>query len=121
MPIHEDEVWKTLSFTRDQSKNTSNWTGKLRGSLVQISTEDGHFLEQLLAAQATGLREWPVREDEFRRLVVSRVRGATRNQRKIRGNPPTLSCPAARSRESSVSSPLADRSAMDAIGSSKKP
>ena len=79
VPIHEDEVWKKLSFTRDQSKNTSNWTGKLRGSLVQISTEDGQFLEQLLAAQATGQREWPVREDEFRRLVVSRVRGATKD------------------------------------------
>ena len=75
----KDQVWKKLSFTRDQSKNTSNWTGKLRGSLVQISTEDGLFLEQLLAAQATGQREWPVREDEFRRLVVSRVRGATRD------------------------------------------
>jgi predicted RNA-binding protein len=79
VPIHEDEVWKRLSFTRDQSKNTSNWTGKLRGSLVQISTEDGQFLDQLLAAQATGQREWPVREDEFRRLVVSRVRGATKD------------------------------------------
>lgn len=79
VPIHEDEVWKQLSFTRDQSKNTSNWTGKLRGSLVQLSTEDGRFLEQLLAAQATGQREWPVKEDEFRRLVISRVRGATKD------------------------------------------
>jgi predicted RNA-binding protein len=79
VPIHEDEVWKKLSFTRDQSKNTSYWTGKLRGSLVEISTEDGQFLEQLLAAQAAGQRHWPVREDEFRRLVVSRVRGATKD------------------------------------------
>lgn len=79
VPIHEDEVWKQLSFTRDQSKNTSNWTGKLRGSLVQLSAQDGRFLEQLLAAQATAQREWPVREDDFRRLVISRVRGATKD------------------------------------------
>ena len=79
VPIHEDEVWKHLSFTRDQSKNTSNWTGRLRGSLAQMSTEDGQFLEQPLAAQATGGRSWPVKEDEFRRLVASRVRGATKD------------------------------------------
>jgi predicted RNA-binding protein len=79
VPIHEDEVWKQLSFTRDQSKNTSNWTGKLRGSLGLISTEDGQFLERLLASQATGHREWPVKEEEFRRLLVSRVRGATKD------------------------------------------
>jgi predicted RNA-binding protein len=79
VPIHEDEVWRRLSFTRDQSKATSNWTGKLRGSLVQISAEDGQFLEQLLATQATGQRQYPVKEEEFRRLVVSRVRGATKD------------------------------------------
>ena len=79
VPIHEEEVWKQLSFTRGQSKNTSNWTGKLRGSLVHISTEDGEFLERLFDTQATGERKWPVREDEFRRLVVSRVRGATKD------------------------------------------
>lgn len=79
VPIHEDEVWKQLSFTRDQSKNTSNWTGKLRGSLAQMSTEDGQFLERLLATQATGQRQWPIKEEEFRRLVTSRVRGATKD------------------------------------------
>jgi hypothetical protein len=79
VPIHVDEVWKQLSFTRDQCKNTSNWTGKLRGSLGQISTEDGQFLERLLASQATGKRGWPVKEEEFGRLLVSRVRGATKD------------------------------------------
>src|SRR6185295_388709 len=52
VPIHEDEVWEHLSFTRGQRKDTSNWTGKLRGSLVQLSLEDGQFLERLLAGQS---------------------------------------------------------------------
>jgi predicted RNA-binding protein len=79
VPIHEDEVWEHLSFTRDQKKNTSNWTGKLRGSLVQRSAEDGQFLEHLLAAQETDTRSWPVDEDELRRLLTPRVRGATKD------------------------------------------
>jgi hypothetical protein len=79
VPIHEDEVWKHLSFTRGQRKNTSNWTGKLRGSLVQISAGDGQFLEHLLAGRTTEKRSWPVDEDEFRRLVTPRVRGATKD------------------------------------------
>jgi predicted RNA-binding protein len=38
IPIREDPVWKTLSFTRGQDKNSSTWTGKLRGSLVQVTS-----------------------------------------------------------------------------------
>jgi predicted RNA-binding protein len=79
VPIHEDEVWDKLSFTRGEKKNTSNWTGKLRGSLVQISAEDGQFLEQLLAAQTTSDRSWPVDDDELRRLLTPRVRGTTKD------------------------------------------
>jgi predicted RNA-binding protein len=79
VPIHEDEVWEHLSFTRGQRKDTSNWTGKLRGSLVQLSPEDGQFLERLLAGQVVDGRSWPVHEDEFQRLLTTRVRGATKD------------------------------------------
>jgi predicted RNA-binding protein len=79
VPIHEDEVWERLSFTRGEKKNTSNWTGRLRGSLVQISAEDGQFLEHLLAVLVTDNRSWPVDEDELRRLLTPRVRGATKD------------------------------------------
>lgn len=79
VPIHEDEVWEHLSFTRGQRRDTSNWTGKLRGSLVQLSLEDGQFLERLLAGQAADGRSWPVPEDEFQRLLTTRVRGATKD------------------------------------------
>jgi len=42
VPIHEDSVWNGLSFTRGQSKRSSSWTGKLRGSLVRLDQADGH-------------------------------------------------------------------------------
>lgn len=79
VPIHEDEVWDQLSFTRGQKKNTSNWTGKVRGSLVQLSMEDGAFLEGLLGQQERQGKCWPVGAEEFRRLVTPRVRGATKD------------------------------------------
>ncbi len=79
VPIHEDRVWEHLSFTRGQNKNTSNWTGKLRGSLAPISGEDGHFLEQLLGTVALDEHRWPVDGNEFRRLLTPRVRGATKD------------------------------------------
>ena len=33
VPIHEECVWKALSFTRDCEKNSPRWTGKMRASL----------------------------------------------------------------------------------------
>lgn len=79
IPIHEDEVWDRLSFTRGQRKDTSNWTGKLRGSLAVMSAEDGGFLEQLLGELMADHRTWPVDGDKFQRLLTSRVRGATKD------------------------------------------
>ncbi|WP_299426700.1 EVE domain-containing protein, partial [uncultured Meiothermus sp.] len=33
VPIHEDDIWKGLSFTKDLDKNSITWTGKVRSSL----------------------------------------------------------------------------------------
>src|SRR5690606_15932692 len=41
IPIHEDSVWDTLSFTRGHDKATSQWTGRLRSSLSQLDESDG--------------------------------------------------------------------------------
>src|SRR5262249_17279084 len=43
IPIHEKNVWDTLSFTRGCDPKTSAWTGKLRTSLNKLSMEDGQF------------------------------------------------------------------------------
>jgi predicted RNA-binding protein len=74
VPIHEDEVWGKLSFTQQHSKQTSKWTGKLRGSLVRMDDQDGAFLEDLLLDQERSDRKFPVDEDEFRKLMAKRVR-----------------------------------------------
>lgn len=79
VPIHEDHLWNALSFTRGQSRSSSTWTGKLRGSLVQLSDEDGSLLESVIAAQGNGGATYPVDDADYRRLVGHRVRRADKD------------------------------------------
>lgn len=79
VPIHEDAVWNALSFTSGQSKSSSTWTGKLRGSLVQFSDQDGAFLDALITSQAVDGKVYPVDADEYRGLAGHRIRRADKD------------------------------------------
>lgn len=79
VPIHGERVWHQLSFTRGQSKRSSSWTGKLRGSLVQLDDADGFFLESLIRGQVDGGETYPVDPNEFRQLATHRVRRADKD------------------------------------------
>lgn len=79
LPIHEDRVWNALSFTRGQSRNSSTWTGRLRGSLVQLAENDGAFLESAIEAQASGGVTYTVDENEYKRLLGHRIRRADKD------------------------------------------
>ncbi len=74
LPIHEKSVWENLSFTRGQATGSTTWTGKLRGSLVQLDDADGAFLESAIRTQASGGVTYPVDPDVFRRLATHKVR-----------------------------------------------
>ena len=74
LPIHLDEIWNTLSFTKGQDPTTSNWTGKLRSSLRQITETDGKFLESKLLTQVNAERVFDVNEQSYRKLIRHRVR-----------------------------------------------
>ncbi len=74
IPIYEDAVWKQLSYTRGQTRGTPTWTGHVRTSLVQLSEDDGRFLETLLIEQARGGKTYPVDPADFRKLSTHRVR-----------------------------------------------
>jgi hypothetical protein len=79
IPIHEDSVWDSLSFTRGHNKGSSTWTGKLRGSLVPFSDADGSFIESLVSSQASDGKTYPIDTDEYRRLAGHRVRRADKD------------------------------------------
>jgi predicted RNA-binding protein len=74
IPIHEDVVWKHLSFTQKCEKTTSAWTGKLRSSLNRLTVEDGKHLERLLRQQADNGTTYEVDEAAYKRWVTQRVR-----------------------------------------------
>jgi len=79
VPIHLDRVWNQLSFTRGQSQRSSSWTGKLRGSLVQLDDRDGAFLEGLIREQMDGGQTYPVDPNDSRKLATHRVRRADKD------------------------------------------
>jgi len=79
VPIHDDVVWQRLSFTRNLSKESIAWTGRVRGSLGVIGREDGDFLDELLHTQVTGGRPFPLDQEDRRRLTPPRVRRADRD------------------------------------------
>ena len=75
VPIREDCVWDFLSFTRNHSRTSSVWTGKLRSSLNLLSNEDGKFLENLLKHQKKAGQTYELSKDDYRRMVRQKVRG----------------------------------------------
>lgn len=79
VPIHEDGVWNALTFTRGQNKSSSTWTGKLRGSLVQLADSDGTFLESLIKEQVAGGVTYAVDPEEYQRLLAHRIRRADKD------------------------------------------
>lgn len=79
VPIHEDHIWSQLSFTRGHSRESSTWTGKLRGSLAPLPDVDAALLESVLKAQAAGGKSYPLDEVEARKLIAHRVRRADKD------------------------------------------
>ena len=96
VPIHDDRVWKQLSFTRDLPEGSIAWTGRVRGSLTRLSDADGALLEAVLREQQHGGPAYPVDPDEYRRVLGHRVRRADRDVTVIvPGKPDTVEEPEA--------------------------
>ncbi|MCD4669807.1 MAG: hypothetical protein K8S14_05125, partial [Actinomycetia bacterium] len=74
IPIHEAEVWNTLSFTKDHDKHTSAWTAKIRRSLNELDKNDGKYLEDLLASRERDNREYEIDEKQYQKYVTHRIR-----------------------------------------------
>lgn len=74
IPIHEDFVWNTLSFTREHDQRSSAWTGKLRSSLNQLEPEDAAFLEEILLQQAQNPRVYPLSPSDIKKFEKHQVR-----------------------------------------------
>ena len=73
IPIHNDKIWRGLSFTRGLERGSTGWTGKVRGSLVRLDDEDGKLLADALLTQAKVQSIYPLDESELKRLATHTV------------------------------------------------
>lgn len=78
IPVREDKVWHTLTFTRGHDKNSSAWTGVVRSSLRKLDEQDGAYLESVLLEQQAGGVRYPVGAEEYSKLLKHRVRTLNR-------------------------------------------
>lgn len=76
IPIHEDNIWNTLSFTKKHDKTSSTWTGFLRNSLRKLSKQDGEFLEKILLVQSQDERAntYDLGEEDQQKLRFLKIR-----------------------------------------------
>jgi hypothetical protein len=73
VPIHDEEMWNGLSFTRELPHNSIAWTGMVRGSLVRLEDSDGEFISQLLRRQLVNPRVYPIDEQDKRKIATHTV------------------------------------------------
>ena len=73
IPIQDDSIWAGLSFTRGLEEGSIGWTGKVRGSLVRLDDGDGKFLVEKLIAQSTHGKQYPLDEQDTKRLATHTV------------------------------------------------
>lgn len=73
IPIHIDELWQKLSFTRVHNKSSNAWTGLLRNSLNKINEKDGKLLVNLLSMQLEQVTPYPLNEHDQKKLKIHTV------------------------------------------------
>jgi hypothetical protein len=74
IPIENDICWNNLSFTKKHSKKTSVWTGMIRSSLRKLDDIDGEYLENILLKQLDNPEEYPLTEDDKKKLKTLTVK-----------------------------------------------
>jgi hypothetical protein len=77
IPIHEDFIWNTLSFTKELSKNardSSKWTFMVFSSPRLWPRDDCIFLEKALLEQSQKQVDYPFSEEDLRKLRPTRIR-----------------------------------------------
>ncbi len=74
IPIHDDILWKHLSFTQKYEKTTSTWTGKLRNSLNRLTDGDGKLIQKLLKKQVDNGTIYEIDDVAYKRWVTQRIR-----------------------------------------------
>lgn len=74
IPIHNEKIWNTLSFTKELSKDSNKWTYMVFSSPRAWPKQDCEFLEKELLEQAQKQEEFAFSEDEQKKLKTQKIR-----------------------------------------------
>jgi len=74
IPIHQDLLWNNLSFTKGRSKDDPRWTYMVFSSPKLWPKEDCMLIERALLEQADKQLEYPLSEDDQKKLKTPRIR-----------------------------------------------
>jgi hypothetical protein len=80
IPIHQDFIWNTISFTKGLSKDSNKWTYMVFSSPRLWPREDCIFLEKALLEQARKQVDYPFSEDDRRKLRPARIRISSKKE-----------------------------------------
>lgn len=72
IPIRDDVIWNSLSFTQRREKSSGAWTGRVRADLVGLDDGDGEFLADRLVAQLTAGKPYPLDREDAKRIARKR-------------------------------------------------
>ncbi|HBA61176.1 MAG TPA: hypothetical protein DCZ92_10240 [Elusimicrobia bacterium] len=74
IPIHDAAIWSALSFTKSLDKNSNQWTYMVFSSPRLWPQEDCAFLESKLNEQLLNPIEYPLTEDDQKKMRVIKIR-----------------------------------------------
>jgi hypothetical protein len=80
IPIHQDFVWNTLTFTKGLNKDSRKWTFMVFSSPRLWPKEDCTFLEKALLEQNQRQLDYPFSEDDLKKLRPTRIRISSRKE-----------------------------------------
>jgi hypothetical protein len=83
IPIHEDSIWNTLSFTKGLSKSArdcSKWTFMVFSSPRLWPKDDCIFLEKALLEQTQKQVDYPFSEEDRKKLRPTRIRISSKKE-----------------------------------------
>jgi hypothetical protein len=72
IPIQDQKVWKSLSFTKDLPRGSSKYSIYVRVSLRKLDDADGEALARLIRDQDTTPTAYPLDEKQYARLLTKR-------------------------------------------------
>ncbi|MEM0143198.1 MAG: hypothetical protein QXL94_04510 [Candidatus Parvarchaeum sp.] len=74
IPIHLDNIWNTLSFTKGLNKDSNKWTYMVFSSPRLWPEDDCIFLEKLLMEQTEKHVEYHFSEEDLKKLKTQKIR-----------------------------------------------